>query len=322
MRVDDAVAARWDRIKKELAPQAKLELKSPGVVDAMQLLQDMEREVERYPRMPKPLGHPVTPAMEARVAAAAMAAAEMVTLNVGGTCFATTRSNLLRFEGSYFSTMVESALWQPNARGEYFIDMEPTYFDRIVAYLRTGTLSFDGLASADVREFRRLLDYLQLSFVPTEWDPAYCGHSLQLQMHNLVVVQKGLGWSSVLATAPSPFFSVRVLAHHHVDIGFTTRAKFEPNKGHALHPGFFFGCERGYAYSAHEKKPFPKQRGKLIVTASFNQAAREVSFEVNGHMLVSPFRLVPTDAPLYPIVRLGERDASVEMTGGHWCEDV
>ncbi|EQC27303.1 hypothetical protein SDRG_14924 [Saprolegnia diclina VS20] len=129
-------------------------------------------------------------------------------------------------------------------------------------------------------------------------------------------------WSSVLSTTPSPFFSVRVLAHHHVDIGFTTRAKFEPNKGHELHPGFFFGCERGYSYSEHEKKPFPKQRGKLVVTASFNHAAREISFEVNGQMLISPFCLVPTDAPLYPIVRLGEREASVEMTGGHWCEDV
>ncbi|OQR85559.1 hypothetical protein ACHHYP_11691 [Achlya hypogyna] len=325
MIIDESspVATRWERLKKELLLQDKVDFSSPAVIDAVQLVLYIERQMEELSCKQAAVvasGHPVTPAMHARVEADARAAAEMVTLNVGGTLFATTRANLLRYEGSYFHTMMLSKLWAPNDRGEYFIDMEPTHFDRIIGYLRSGELRFDGLSTIESREFRRLLDYLQLSFVPTEWDPMHCGSSLLLQQRRLVVVHKGLGWSSVLATAPSPFFSVRVLAHHHIDIGYTTRSKFEPNKGHAFPPGWFFGCERGFAYSADERKPYPKHRGRLTVTATYNQAEHEITFEVNGKVLVSPFRFVPDDEPLYPIVRIGEREAHVELTGGHWCE--
>jgi hypothetical protein len=46
---------------------------------------------------------------------------DMITLNVGGTLFVTTKSTLLRIEGSYFHAMFASGAWLPNEKGNYIL---------------------------------------------------------------------------------------------------------------------------------------------------------------------------------------------------------
>ncbi|OQR88807.1 hypothetical protein THRCLA_10087, partial [Thraustotheca clavata] len=293
----EELLTKWEQVRADLSKQKLVSVDSPGVVDALELLTYIEEKIAQV----FPIDYQPSAAIKERVKAGAKASTEMVTLNVGGTLFVTTRSNLIRDAGSYFHTMLTSALCQPNENGEYFIDLEPTYFDRIMKYLRTGKMHFDGLQANEVQ------------FVPTAWNPLNCGPSLQLLQKNLVVVQKGLGWASVLAAMPLPCFTVTVMAHHHVDIGFTTLKEFEPNKGHVFPPGWFFGCEKGFAYSNNERKYYKKQKGKLNVTVMYSQMSNEISFQVNGEILFEPFRDVQVNEQLYPVVRLGERDAQVEM---------
>jgi hypothetical protein len=46
-------------------------------------------------------------------------AREMITLDVGGTLFRTTKSTLLKMDGSYFHAMLASGDWLPNEMGMY-----------------------------------------------------------------------------------------------------------------------------------------------------------------------------------------------------------
>jgi hypothetical protein len=66
-------------------------------------------------------------------------------LNVGGTRFETCKSTLLRVPETYFTACLGSATWRERSRdatdGSYFIDSDPLGFDRVLQYLRTGTLA-------------------------------------------------------------------------------------------------------------------------------------------------------------------------------------
>ncbi|KAF0687058.1 Aste57867_21139 [Aphanomyces stellatus] len=107
-----------------------------------------------------------------------MNAPPVVSLNVGGRVFQTSRATLLRQEGSYFDAMLSSGQWQPDAQGAYFIDLDPTHFARVLNYLRFGDLALDGLANWEVIELMRMLQYLSLeppSSLGLLWDPCLCG---------------------------------------------------------------------------------------------------------------------------------------------------
>eukprot|EP01006_Ploeotia_vitrea_P030195 TRINITY_DN62660_c0_g1_i1.p1 TRINITY_DN62660_c0_g1~~TRINITY_DN62660_c0_g1_i1.p1 ORF type:complete len:692 (-),score=11.73 TRINITY_DN62660_c0_g1_i1:185-2131(-) len=63
---------------------------------------------------------------------------EIITLNVGGTIFKTTKRALLTENNSFFSAML-SGEWQPDGdSGEYLIDRSPRLFCAILDYLRDG----------------------------------------------------------------------------------------------------------------------------------------------------------------------------------------
>ncbi len=46
---------------------------------------------------------------------------DMITLNIGGSKFITTKSSLLKMEGSFFHAMLTSSEWLPNEMGRYLI---------------------------------------------------------------------------------------------------------------------------------------------------------------------------------------------------------
>ncbi len=54
--------------------------------------------------------------------------------------------------------------------GEYFIDRDPKYFDRILEYLRSGKFSWGGLDSTAKQKLLKDLDYYQIS-LPDKVEP-------------------------------------------------------------------------------------------------------------------------------------------------------
>jgi len=56
------------------------------------------------------------------VAETAANAKSAVELNVGGQRFATSKANLMRFEGSYFTALLGGGHWRPDAGEAFFID--------------------------------------------------------------------------------------------------------------------------------------------------------------------------------------------------------
>ncbi|KAF0686675.1 Aste57867_21517 [Aphanomyces stellatus] len=98
------------------------------------------------------------------------AAEEMITLNIGGQRFQTASSNLLRHASPSYFTYMLAASPRP-AGNEYFIDVDPIHFDRVMAHLRTGdALSYDGLSLWETLQLRKTVRYLGLDAYCTSTD--------------------------------------------------------------------------------------------------------------------------------------------------------
>jgi hypothetical protein len=85
-----------------------------------------------------------------------------IRLEIGGKIFTTSKSSLLRVEGTYFHAMLSSGKWQPDEDGVYFVDRNPKYFDRILDYLRTGELSLEGLDTVAIHKLEKDLEYYMI----------------------------------------------------------------------------------------------------------------------------------------------------------------
>jgi hypothetical protein len=66
--------------------------------------------------------------------------------------------------------MLSSGKWQPDEDGVYFIDRNPKHFDRILDYLRTGELTFEGLDDFAIRKLEKDLDYYMIT-LPKDMKP-------------------------------------------------------------------------------------------------------------------------------------------------------
>lgn len=82
--------------------------------------------------------------------------ANWVKLNVGGTCFLTTRTTLSRDPHSFFYRLImedTQLISDKDETGAYLIDRDPTYFAPVLNYLRHGKLVVnDGVAMEGVLE--------------------------------------------------------------------------------------------------------------------------------------------------------------------------
>ncbi|OQR87385.1 hypothetical protein THRCLA_10464, partial [Thraustotheca clavata] len=93
----------------------------------------------------------------------------VIKLNVGGRIFAIPKDTLLRFEGSYFHAMLANDRWKPDLDNDaYFIDADPTLFEYVMAYLREGDLSCEGLPPLKKQRLMKTLDYFNLEVL--KWD--------------------------------------------------------------------------------------------------------------------------------------------------------
>ncbi|OQR85562.1 hypothetical protein ACHHYP_11690 [Achlya hypogyna] len=305
-----SLETRWAVLKAELSTESQ---------DAFaELICDLELEMRELQMRKEAML-----ATEARMAAQAAVASDVVTLNVGGTKFSTARANLMRLEGSYFHAMLVSEAWKPNAQGEYFLDVDPKHFGRLMRFIRTGEFTFGGLHPGEKREFRWLLDYFQLEEPPaTSWDPHHCSENLDLCKDATLVTKRVArpGWSYVMASESATRFSVKVSAMHPIDVGFTTHALMEATA--AARPGWFFRCPSGLLHATVPAHNLSIKRSAsfvldkatdMVVTALWDVFQRQIRFEVNGVLLKYVLDQVPENCELYPVVWMSEQALQVEL---------
>ncbi|PIC39867.1 hypothetical protein B9Z55_011420 [Caenorhabditis nigoni] len=85
----------------------------------------------------------------------------LVSLNVGGTVFQTTKATLTRFDGM-FKTMLDNGISvKINEIDTLFIDRSPKHFDLILNFMRDGDVEFPE-TSREIREIRREAQYYLL----------------------------------------------------------------------------------------------------------------------------------------------------------------
>ena len=90
-------------------------------------------------------------------------APSMVKLNLRGRVFQTYSSTLTGIEGTFFHCMLASDDWQPGEDGAYFIDRPYEAFERILAYLSDGTISYRDLSDYDKSILSENLKYFQIN---------------------------------------------------------------------------------------------------------------------------------------------------------------
>merc|ERR1711992_111729 len=87
---------------------------------------------------------------------------EIVSLNVGGTLFATSRHTLMKHPDSMLARMCNTEVpVVKDPSGAYFIDRDPTLFRLILNYLRSGFLS-EKTRNCDLEELAVEADYYGL----------------------------------------------------------------------------------------------------------------------------------------------------------------
>ncbi|RHY20324.1 hypothetical protein DYB25_008529 [Aphanomyces astaci] len=133
--------------------------------------------------------------MELRIQQNMARAPTIVTLDVGGTIFKTSKDTLVRVKGSYFHVLLGSGLWPPDSGGDaYFLDLDPTLFRCALMFMRTGTtMSTDGLTTIERHEFHAMMEYLNEA--PTqlfEWDPNTHAKEMALSNANRTVERMSL----------------------------------------------------------------------------------------------------------------------------------
>ncbi|OQR88301.1 hypothetical protein ACHHYP_06994 [Achlya hypogyna] len=315
-----ASALQKEHLKRSLSGSLDmLKLFSADFLETSQSIQDQLEALEAKEKAWQDL--------ERRLAHNASSAANIITLDVGGTIFRTSKDNLLRFDGTYFQAMLGSGRWQPSAEtGAYFIDIDPIHFDRVMVYLRTGELSFDGLSDWEVRHLRSTLDYLNITTPrethvtaaprPMIWNPLVCSSGLTLLDNNTAVARANTPSRSVshsvLGAQSVEVYSVRL--ERITTVGNVLGKLFvglAPKKGFGVYSynpeasGYYVELRHGTLYAQDGIRGTPYCAGFVegdIVTVRWRRDLGEIHFEKNDQELGVAFTGVPGDADLFPAV--------------------
>eukprot|EP00026_Physarum_polycephalum_P009736 Phypoly_transcript_09870.p1 GENE.Phypoly_transcript_09870~~Phypoly_transcript_09870.p1 ORF type:complete len:411 (+),score=55.18 Phypoly_transcript_09870:129-1361(+) len=93
-----------------------------------------------------------------------------IVLNVGGKLFATTKSTLLQYRGSFLESLVTNQK-SKQENGEFFIDRDPTYFEIVLNFMREGRLRNTGLHNTDLEDLRHEFQFYKVD-MPSCIQPA------------------------------------------------------------------------------------------------------------------------------------------------------
>ncbi|KAH9110529.1 hypothetical protein LEN26_013706 [Aphanomyces euteiches] len=242
----------------------------------------------------------------------------IITLDVGGTIFKTSKETLLRFEGSYFHALLGSGQWKPDTLNEaYFLDIDAAYFGRILRYLRTGELSFHGLCSLEREELKTTLEYLSITD-PSEscrfWGPNLCALGLSEDLTTVTATHDG--WRSVMGTLGAKSIQIVELGSRgEVYVGLARRDGFNPSNTHA------YSCE----YSICLKTGQLRRNGFVIVKSTvefrsgdiltIRRLKSKICFERNGQYVGAELKVKETAVQLFLVASLydkGDKLAIVE----------
>ncbi|CAK4706802.1 unnamed protein product [Aphanomyces euteiches] len=262
--------------------------------------------------------------LEARIAFNIANAPNVVTLDVGGTIFKTTKDILLRFEDSYFHVLLGSGVWKPDSAGTaYFIDLDPATFQYIMVYLRTGDLPFEELREWEQKQLRRSLDYLSIELpaeVPSSkwsWDPSRCSSSLALSESNRVVqvvahnpftfgastpISVLESTMAVLGSTSVTSFTLRVESGTLPCIGFASREGFAVNAKASSKYNYFIDMREGVGYeNGLSKSKFSRNLFSNGDTLTARWSGNKIEFDQNGRVMAIKFTAHPA-AVLFPVV--------------------
>lgn len=259
-------------------------------------------------------------ALERKLEENAAHAAERIKLDVGGKVFCISKTHLLSVQGSYFHAMLGSGHWKPDSDGAYFIDRSPEHFDRILEYLITGKLSFNGLRRDQMRTLEKTLDYLQLNDAyqpPVIWNPQTCGSGLQLSDENRVVKSTAKK-QSVHSLYPCTKFSVRLDAgeeHPHVSIGFAPSSGFNGDSAMDIKCGWYIFARTGTLYSP--RGDWGKTYATVmslgsVVTCILDRDTNSISFQVDGQSFGVAYTAIP-QTEMYATLSFDEAKIQVSL---------
>ncbi|ETV89101.1 hypothetical protein H257_00478 [Aphanomyces astaci] len=156
----------------------------------------------------------------------------IVMLDVGGTMFKTSKSMLLRMEGSYFHALLGSGLWKPDSAGDaYFLDLDPHLFRHVLTFLQTGEVSTSGFSDIECAEFEAMLEYLKLIVPKFQWDLTARAQYFTLSNYFRTIERKAAQngkWTSVVVKQAlvEGDFRIRVDSsheNHHFIIGLAPK---------------------------------------------------------------------------------------------------
>lgn len=259
-------------------------------------------------------------------------------MNVGGTRYSAFKSTLLSIEGSYFSAMLSSDRWKPDdkgndgddayTKGEYFINRDSTHFHRILNYLRSGTLSVDGMAIYEIKDLRTELDYYQIPD-PSEVLIINSANGLRWSYNqksdNFIISENGKSiqktgsalWDAgAIGTSSVSSFSIKITktSNSYIMIGMA------PDNGRANE----FKCARGY-YLFLGSGGLYSRAGDLnrlytstvkqnsIVTVHWSKENKTISFIIDGQDRGIAFEKIPADMILYPSIGIHDVPGCVEI---------
>ncbi|KAF0695570.1 Aste57867_13610 [Aphanomyces stellatus] len=256
---------------------------------------------------------------ETRVQANVANTPHLITLDVSGTTFRTSKETLLAVEGSYFHVMLGSGHWKPDAGDAYFLDLHGPTFDRVLIFLKTGKLWLDGLNKCDETQLILSMDYLKLlgDGIPKptwEWDFFACSPKIVLDSNRQTATKPSTtrAWSCVMGTLPVTSFQVRLDdCGQRCYVGLQPRASFKPEAPGSR--GYYVrmcdGCKctsMGYDDRSHYRG-VSFTSGDLVAVCVMSN--NKIHFKKNGQDLGDVFILTDPMIELYPIVCMYRRGA-------------
>jgi hypothetical protein len=225
-------------------------------------------------------------------------AADTITLNLRGRVFKTYKDTLLKKEGTFFYNMLSSGEWLPDDKGEYFIDRGSEGFDRILDYLSSGEILYEGLNKYEEKVLKANLDYFQIApaLPPLLWslesvtNPLINGFTLSNGSKSVRV--SGRINESIRTNISADRFRVHVSNSAGI-IGFSSIVPYDytdPATGTLYTDVQLLGFQtcngRLYVITSnntgrHVSKSFVRAKPNSIITAIYDRVKHEIHFEVD-----------------------------------------
>jgi hypothetical protein len=202
---------------------------------------------------------------------------EMVQLNIGGTCFATTLSILTGEKGTFFRDLFSELFYDGSSSKVPFIARDPTYF-RIILNHMSGynvketinalknhekdilaqDIKFYRIASMFhffPEMFKEQLEELGIS-VPVsnsspQFDPSYCSSNIILSQGNSRLKKTvATGWNAGAMGTKCDEYTIKLISNcDDLMVGMAPKSNFKTNGNNYTNCGWYLYCCDGSLYS-------------------------------------------------------------------------